>query len=176
MLTFQCERFKRYGNRIHFFEFDVPKLIIVGVADREIRRLEVDSSRSAIRRSIWRDGEHHMPFMPPRDKTSPNHQWNAKIGWFPGFRSADLKDTFGTCGSPAIEAAIYLIKGLAPEEASENEILFPINFWIDFKETNFRTIRCPLSTDPIFRKGSSHRLYQHTKIYDNSYRNKHAFL
>ena len=69
MLTFQCERFKRYGNRIHFFEFDVPKLIIVGVADGEIRRLEVDSSRSAVRRSIWRDGEHHMPFMPPRDKT-----------------------------------------------------------------------------------------------------------
>ena len=27
-----------------------------------------------------------------------------------------------------IEETIYLIKGLAPEEASENEILFPINF------------------------------------------------
>ena len=47
LLTFQCERFKRYGYRIHFFEFDAPKLIILGVADGEIRRLEVDNSHPA---------------------------------------------------------------------------------------------------------------------------------
>ena len=175
MLTFQCERFKRYGYHIHFFEFDAPKLIILGVADGEIRRLEVDNSRPAVRRSIWRDGEHHIPFMPPKDKTVLIIHETRKLVDFLAFAMQISRTRLERVEALAIEAAIYLIKGLAPEEASENEILFPINFWIDFKGTNFRTIRCPLSTDLIFRKGSSHRLFQHTKIYDNFCRNKHAF-
>ena len=121
MLTFQCERFKRYGNRIHFFEFDVPKLIIVGVADGEIRRLEVDSSRSAVRRSIWRDGEHHMPFMPPRDKTVLIIHETRKMVDFLAFAMQISRTRLEPVEALAIEAAIQHLNWFQMDELSNDK-------------------------------------------------------
>jgi len=69
-----------------------------------------------------------MPFMPPRDKTVLIIHETRKLVDFLAFAMQISRTRLEPVETLAIEAAIYLIKGLAPEEASENEILFPINF------------------------------------------------
>ena len=69
-----------------------------------------------------------MPFMAPRDKTVLIIHETRKLVDFLAFAMQISRTRLEPVEALAVEAASYLIKGLAPEVASENEIRFPINF------------------------------------------------
>ena len=66
--------------------------------------------------------------MPPRDKTVLIIHETRKMVDFLAFAMQISRTRLEPVEALAIEGAIYLIKGVAPEGTSEKEILFPINF------------------------------------------------